>query len=468
MKKRVISLLLTGVLALSMLAGCGDKDAASEETGDNADKAVEDADKENVDNEDAASGESMKITYWGQMATLEDASNPGEYNGDVKLLYKALEIYNERYPEQPLELEIVPGGDADVYTQKLLMAAETDTLPDIFAATSAYMKGVPETGVLLDITEYVEGDSEWMDSFVSGAWTSHFGTTGGKIYGLPTQNEAQGWWYNKTLFDDLGLEIPTTWEDLVTCVETFKEAGITPIAFGAADNWSRWGFDLYCHRYGFYDNIDAIMSGEMKPSEVTLPAIQKIDELAKMGAFSENTSTLSHSEATEFFLNGEAAMITVGSWFTSSIPADTEYEIVFGWGPEFSDSEYDQHYALKMCQWQIWPSHTVGDDPERLERVLNFLKIFTVDEEVVNYAVEESIKWTAGQYTGETEMPASTLSLIEKMEDDYTGLGEMAAYTDPSFETAWWNACAAVITQTATPEEAAQQLDDAMEMVLAQ
>lgn len=434
MKKKGIGLLLTGALALSMSLGCAASDA---------------------------SGEAMKVTYWGQFSTIEN-------DNGVKILEKALEVYNAQYPDQPLELEIVPGGDADVYTQKLLMAAETGTLPDIFAATSAYMKGVPETGALLDITEYVTADSEWMDSFVPGAWNSHYGTTGGKIYGLPTQNEAQGWWYNNTLFEEQGLEIPTTWEELVNCVEVFKEAGITPIAFGAADNWSRWGFDLYCHRYGFYDNIDAIMSGEMKPSEVTLPAIQKIEELTQMGAFSKDTSTLSHSEAVEYFLKGEAAMITVGSWFTASIPADTEYDIVFGWGPEFSDSEYDQHYALKMCQWQVWPSASVGEDEEKLERVLNFLKIYTTGEEVVNYAVEELSSWPAAVYTGEVDMPSSTLSLIEKMEDDYNGLGEMAAYTDPSFETAWWNACAAVITDTATAEEAAQQLDDAMEMVLAQ
>lgn len=452
MKRRVKSLLLVGALAISMLAGCGSGDVKSD-TADTSKKDTEDNASEEGDT--AASVETVKIEMWGQ---------ENDVSGFEKF-QKALDIYNERYPDAPLEIEFIPGGDADPYLQKLLMAADTNTLPDLFLGTCAYIDGIWETGALLDITEYIESDAEWSARFISGAFNLQEQYTGGAKYGVPYQNEFQGFILNKRLFDEQGLEIPVTWEEWLNCIEVFKEADITPIAYGATDNWSRWGFDLFFHRYGFYDNLDAILNGEMQFSEIGTAAFEKIDELAKLGAFPENVNTATYTEALELFKAGQAAIITTGSWELSSLLESEEANnFVLSWGPEFSDSEYDQKYAAKLCSWTAFCSNKVGDDPVKLERVLNYLKIMS-DEEYVNWLVEEKTWYPAYTYTGDAELPELYTSMLAKIEDEYFGVGEMASYVDTSFQAAWWNACSAVITQTATPEEAAQQLDDAIELV---
>ena len=79
------------------------------------------------------------------------------------------------------------------------------------------------------------------------------------------------------------------------------------------------------------------------------------------------------------------------------------------------------------------------------------------------YLTEEQSVITACTYEGDTSnLPGLVRSMLEKKDDDYAPVGEIASYIDPSFETVYWNTVSAVITQTATPQEAVQQLDDAM------
>lgn len=50
----------------------------------------------------------------------------------------------------------------------------------------------------------------------------------GRIYGIPAEIQANGIWYNKALFDQCGLEIPETYDELLNCCKVLRENGITP------------------------------------------------------------------------------------------------------------------------------------------------------------------------------------------------------------------------------------------------
>ena len=82
---------------------------------------------------------------------------------------------------------------------------------------------------------------------------------------------------------------------------SFNEAGIQPIAYGAVDTTAAGAFDIWFWRYGFGDNMDKILSKEMKFADFAVPLYEKIDEMAKKNAFPENASTASYSEAFELF-----------------------------------------------------------------------------------------------------------------------------------------------------------------------
>ena len=64
-------------------------------------------------------------------------------------------------------------------------------------------------------------------------------TVDGKVVGLPQQVSEVGFWYNKALTDQAGIDVEAikTWDDFLTAVQKAKDAGLTPISVGGMDKW---------------------------------------------------------------------------------------------------------------------------------------------------------------------------------------------------------------------------------------
>ena len=51
---------------------------------------------------------------------------------------------------------------------------------------------------------------------------------------MPIIAVSHGIYYNKDLFDELGIDVPQTWEELLAAAQKIKDAGYTPFANAAA------------------------------------------------------------------------------------------------------------------------------------------------------------------------------------------------------------------------------------------
>ena len=70
-------------------------------------------------------------------------------------------------------------------------------------------------------------------------------SAGDGIYGVPTEGSLGGGiLYNKKIYSDLGLEVPTTWEEFAANNEAIKAAGIAPICATFGDTWTSQLFVL--------------------------------------------------------------------------------------------------------------------------------------------------------------------------------------------------------------------------------
>jgi raffinose/stachyose/melibiose transport system substrate-binding protein len=397
----------------------------------------------------------VHIQVWHQTPTDDNS----------EFLKKAEEITQKTYPN--FSVEYFVGGDADVYMQKVLMAADSGNLPDVFLTTCANIENLYDKDVLLDITNDVKGDAEWTSRFNANALDNQYYYTGDKLYGVPINSECQGWFLNKKLFDQIGKDIPVKWEDWVDCVKAFKAAGIQPIAAGPVDTWARWGYDLIFSRYGFQDHAADFKSGKTKfADQVAVPAFSRMQELYEIGAYADDAATTKYEQALAEFKAGKAAIFTTGSWALKSLnESESANDFVFSWGPEFSDSTYNQKVGTKLTSWTAWASKKVGDDPNVKQQVLAFLKAIS-DPEAVSYYVEQEQVISCYKYENSGKISTLYASALEKLADDYAPVTEISALIDPAFETAYWTACSAVMTGTATAQEAAQQLDDAMALIL--
>ncbi|HIQ30008.1 MAG TPA: carbohydrate ABC transporter substrate-binding protein [Candidatus Caldiarchaeum subterraneum] len=121
----------------------------------------------------------------------------------------------------------------DVVTTQL--AAGTSEADVIIAPWPTWIKDeLGAAGLLEDVTDIV--NRVGMDKFPS-AYLDVV-SENGRFYAVPFKAWAKpGFWYNKQVFDELGLKPPTTWDEFINVLDTLKAAGITPIASGNGVGW---------------------------------------------------------------------------------------------------------------------------------------------------------------------------------------------------------------------------------------
>lgn len=197
MKKftKLLALILAMLMLLSM-AACGQTEAPSEET-----EAPVAGNEDPAGNEEPAK---EKIIIW----------NNNTNENQLKTLEAQM---NEIAAEYGFEFEMVTVSFNEMYT-KLATAIDSGEAPDIMNtnfAGCAYLYG---NGMLTDLTDVVEtiGKDEFVASYIRNL------TTDGSIWGIPDWCMHTSVWYRKDLFEEKGLEVPTTWEEFKAVAEALN------------------------------------------------------------------------------------------------------------------------------------------------------------------------------------------------------------------------------------------------------
>jgi raffinose/stachyose/melibiose transport system substrate-binding protein len=139
----------------------------------------------------------------------------------------------------------------------------------------------------------------------------------GKNYGVPWDMGMVGFWYNKALFEQAGIDAPpATWTEFLEDVQTLKDAGITPISIGEGDKWPGMHFWNYlATRLCGQEKFEAAMA---RTGSFTDPCFVeagvKLQELVALEPFQEGFLGAIHDEMQATFGNGEAAMELSGQW----------------------------------------------------------------------------------------------------------------------------------------------------------
>ncbi|CAA9391204.1 MAG: hypothetical protein AVDCRST_MAG35-408 [uncultured Quadrisphaera sp.] len=142
--------------------------------------------------------------------------------GPDRLAQALVDAYNESHENQ-IELTVVP---ADNYQQVVGAAAGGDELPDLLAADVVYSPNYVEQGLLLDITERIEG-LDFVDD-LSTAQSEAASDADGNLYGAPFSIDSSFLVYNKDLYAAAGLDPeapPRDFEELYAHAEAVRALG---------------------------------------------------------------------------------------------------------------------------------------------------------------------------------------------------------------------------------------------------
>ena len=210
MRKKLISLLLTGVLTASLLAGCGstDNSAASENTAAAEETASAEEAQEAVDLAGTeTTEEAVEITY----------ANFNASGGNEETLQKMYEAFHDEYPNITVNIETI--GYDDYFTQMQTRVAG-GTAPDCYELNIENFAAYANKGVLAELTG--------IDTSGYNATALNAFSVNDKQYGVPGNFSNVVLIYNKDLFDQAGVAYPTddwTWDDAMEACEKISALG---------------------------------------------------------------------------------------------------------------------------------------------------------------------------------------------------------------------------------------------------
>lgn len=224
------------------------------------------------------------------------------------------DAYTAEHPNVTINITILENA---AFKERLVTVMQGNDPPDLFQSWGgAVLWNYADAGLVRDISAELEG--EWKDSFSAQAALNLYGQDGA-YYGVPWTWGAVGFFYNRDLFEQAGLDpdnFPATWEEFIAAVETLKAAGITPISLGESEKWPGhfwWvylatrlggeaGFLAAYDRTGSFTDAPFVQAGEY------------LKQVVDLQPFPEGFLGLSHPEMQGIFGNGEAAMILMGQW----------------------------------------------------------------------------------------------------------------------------------------------------------
>lgn len=217
------------------------------------------------------------------------------------------EALAKKYPEVTLEWECVGWGQ-DFYAK--IQQYRQSGMPDIIIGKAQDVGAYAPFGILGEI------DAEYLDRGLDAARENV--TFDGKTYGLVYNALYQGVYYNKTMFEENGWEIPKTHEELQAIVDACHEKGIVPFASHMLDTWSIGNVTMQFMMNDVFNTTpdwgDKFRAGEVSfaDSEAAQTAY-KYNELIFNNTFADTFST-EQTECDARMVLGEAAMKVSGSW----------------------------------------------------------------------------------------------------------------------------------------------------------
>jgi raffinose/stachyose/melibiose transport system substrate-binding protein len=234
---------------------------------------------------------------------------------------ESFDTWNEENADSKIDYEMVAN---DAYKEKIRTSLGAGNAPSlIFSWGGGPLLDYVNSDNVVDLTEATAGLQERLiPAVVEG------GMVDGKVYAVPnSQTQPELVYYNKDLFEQVGAEVPTSWEEIKALVPKFKEAGVAPFALAGASKWPEliW-LQFMVDRIGGPEAFRAVMEQEADAwsNPAFVEALTEIQEFVKAGGFQEGFGTTVADTRADAALvhTGQAAMLLQGSWVFSSFAQD--------------------------------------------------------------------------------------------------------------------------------------------------
>jgi raffinose/stachyose/melibiose transport system substrate-binding protein len=237
-------------------------------------------------------------------------------SGTDQVLTQSQERWNADGDLAKLDIQFF---ETDPYKSKLRTAISAGEGPTVFHNWGGGgLKTYVDAGEVASLQDVFDASPELRDRIFPSVLAG--GTVDGEIYGTPYNGvQPVVIYYNNDVFTQNGVDVPTTWDELLTSVAEFKAAGVTPFSIGGASRWPYLMWIAYLtDRIGGPEVFDAVVAGEEGAWEnpAIIEAATMIQDLVKAGGFGDAYSAVDANQgaAEALVYTGKAAMQLQGAW----------------------------------------------------------------------------------------------------------------------------------------------------------
>ncbi|WP_417258927.1 ABC transporter substrate-binding protein [Celeribacter sp.] len=240
----------------------------------------------------------------GELRIFSDMSNPAPR----AVMEGMVERFGAMHPDLDIELTII---DREAYKTQIrnFLTADAPDVANWYAANR--MGPYVNAGLFEDVSDL------WAEpEFADLASTKGAMTIDGKQWGVPYTYYQWGIYYRQDIFEELGLSVPTTFDEELANCEKIVASGRACYTIGSKFLWTAGGwFDYMNMRTNGYDFHMALARGEVSWTDERVRAtFANWRKLIDMGAFVEDHQTYSWQEALPFMINGEATAYLMGNF----------------------------------------------------------------------------------------------------------------------------------------------------------
>jgi raffinose/stachyose/melibiose transport system substrate-binding protein len=249
---------------------------------------------------------------WEEVAAEFEEANPG------------VNVEQVGYQNEELQRTLIPNA---------LAAGDP---PDLFQVwPGGELRDQVENGYLMPLDDLIPDTIESVGATVN-PWQ-----VGGETYGVPFTFGIEGFWYNTDMFEEAGVDVPETFDDLVDAVADLRESGVVPISVGAGAGWpaAHWWYQFALKSC----SPETLAAGQEEfdfSDPCWVEAGEQLEDFLGIEPFQDGfLGTVPQEGAGSsagMIANGQAAMELMGHWNAGTIGGltpDQQVPAFLGWFP---------------------------------------------------------------------------------------------------------------------------------------
>lgn len=235
------------------------------------------------------------------------------FDNEAMLLFDELDIegrFQELFPRVSIEIEEFK--DDDEYFKQMKIRASANELPDVMYLQTRYFPVFKNYMVDLSALEATKNNVMAESYAVNGV-----------VLGIPEKRSEDYVFYWADMFEEAGVSVPKTWEELNTVLETLqnyygaKDPNFAAIAVGMKDSWPVYPFMEYAPASfsgnGTYWDLMATQDAPFAEGTEIREAYTKVYNLFSKGVLGADPLGIGYDQALSLFLNKSACMMADNS-----------------------------------------------------------------------------------------------------------------------------------------------------------